>query len=173
MNVKIYTTPTCGYCHQAKRFFADRGVKYTEYDVSRNQEAASEMMSLTGQMGVPVIVIDGQVVVGFNRPRIEQLLAGRDNGRHISFGLSIADADKVAGRSGSTAASGAFVGKVAPSAPGEEAGLKPGDIIIKMNFHSIRNANDLENVISSLSTGEKVTISYIRGQKTLQSQIVL
>lgn len=75
INIRIYTTPTCGYCHQAKRFLSERGVKFTEYDVSRDRAAADEMVRMTGQMGVPVIVVDGQVVVGFDRTRLEHLLA--------------------------------------------------------------------------------------------------
>ena len=58
MSVTIYTTPTCGYCHQAKQYLSQKGVKYTEVDISRYQAAAQEMMRLTGQMGVPVIVIE-------------------------------------------------------------------------------------------------------------------
>ncbi len=74
MKVKIYTIPTCDYCHQAKEFLSERGVKFTEYDVSSNRPAADEMVDLTGQTGVPVIVVDGQVVIGFDRARLEQLL---------------------------------------------------------------------------------------------------
>lgn len=63
MEVKIYTTPTCGYCHQAKAFLDDLGMSYTEHDVSRDRTAAEEMVKLTGQMGVPVIVVDGRAVI--------------------------------------------------------------------------------------------------------------
>ena len=75
MDVKIYTTPTCGYCHQAKKFLADLGVSFTEHDVSRYRAAAEEMVRLTGQMGVPVIAVDGEVVIGFDRASLEKLLA--------------------------------------------------------------------------------------------------
>ena len=79
MEVKIFTTPTCGYCHQAKRFLSERGIRYAEYDVSRDRAAADEMVRLTGQMGVPVILVDGQVVVGFDRARLEHLLSKNGN----------------------------------------------------------------------------------------------
>jgi glutaredoxin len=59
MKVKVYSTPTCGYCHQAKKFLAERGVEYSEFDVSCDRAAAEEMVRLTGQMGVPVILVDG------------------------------------------------------------------------------------------------------------------
>ncbi|MFC2033621.1 glutaredoxin family protein, partial [Chloroflexota bacterium] len=86
MRVKIYTTPTCGYCTMAKRFLDERSVKHEEHDVSQDRAAAEEMVSLTGQMGVPVIVIDGQVILGFDRPRMEQLLAGNGGGQRVRFG---------------------------------------------------------------------------------------
>ena len=75
MSTDVYTTPTCGYCHQLKAYLQQRDVSFTEYDVSRDQNAAMEMVRLSGQQGVPVTAIDGQVVVGFNRPVIDQLLA--------------------------------------------------------------------------------------------------
>jgi len=72
--VTVYTTPTCGYCRQAKRFLAERGVDFREVDVSADDAAASEIVRRTGQFGVPVIDVGGTLVVGFNRARLEQLL---------------------------------------------------------------------------------------------------
>ena len=60
MNVTVYTTPTCGYCRQVKEFLSRRGLKFTEYDVSRDRAAADEMIRKSGQMGVPVIIVDDQ-----------------------------------------------------------------------------------------------------------------
>ena len=173
MTVKIYTTPTCGYCHQAKRFLSDKGVKFTEYDVSRDQVAANEMVRLTGQMGVPVIVVDDQAVIGFNRAKLEQLLVNKGNGKHISFGLSIADAGKVARNSGDIPVFGAFVGKVVPSSLGSKAGLKSGDIITQANLKPVHTADDLEDVLALLSMGSRVVITFLRGQSTLKTEIVI
>lgn len=72
--IKIYTTPQCGYCQLAKDYFRSKGLIYEEYDVVRNVEKRKEMMSKTGQMVVPVISIGGQFIVGFNRSKINQLL---------------------------------------------------------------------------------------------------
>jgi len=72
--IKIYSTPACPFCQMAKDFFADRGLEYEEIDVSINEKAADEMIQKTGQMGVPVIEIDGNIVIGFNRDEIEKLL---------------------------------------------------------------------------------------------------
>ena len=77
MSVAVYTTPTCGFCHQVKAYLNQQRVSFTEYDLSRDPQAAAEMVRLSGQQGVPVVTIDGQVIVGFNRPRIDQLLAQR------------------------------------------------------------------------------------------------
>lgn len=73
-NVTIYTTPTCGYCAMAKQFFSAHNVPYEEKNVAADMTAAEEMVRKSNQMGVPVIDIDGQLVIGFDQPRIKQLL---------------------------------------------------------------------------------------------------
>lgn len=73
-DVTIYTTPTCGFCHMAKSYFNQTGVKYKEIDVSSDMKAAQEMVAKSGQMGVPVIDVDGQITVGFDKPRLQKLL---------------------------------------------------------------------------------------------------
>jgi len=74
MMIKIYSTPACPFCQMAKNFFAEKRLEYEEIDVSINEKAADEMIQKTGQMGVPVIEIDGNIVIGFNRDEIEKLL---------------------------------------------------------------------------------------------------
>jgi glutaredoxin-like YruB-family protein len=74
MGVTIYTTPSCGYCRVAKDWFRANRVPFTEYDVSADQRRAEEMVRKSGQMGVPVIDVNGKVIVGFNRPAIEGAL---------------------------------------------------------------------------------------------------
>jgi len=171
MEVKIYTTPTCGYCHQAKQFLTERGVRFTEYDVSRDRAAAEEMGNLTGQMGVPVIVVDSQVVIGFDRARLETLLSNRDKGQRPHFGLKIADASKAAARPGLAPVPGALVGGVAASSLGAKAGLGEGDIITGVNSQPIGNAGDLERAFSTLAYGDRVGIVFIRGQETRKTEI--
>lgn len=73
--VTIYSTPTCHFCHMAKDFFEDEGIAYTEINVAENQEKRAYMVERTGQMGVPVIEIDDEVVVGFNEGKIKELLS--------------------------------------------------------------------------------------------------
>lgn len=72
--VKIYTTPTCPYCVRAKQFLQDNNIIFESIDVSTNQIAAEEMIKKSGQMGVPVLDIDGQIIVGFYKERIKEAL---------------------------------------------------------------------------------------------------
>ena len=72
--VTIYSTPTCHFCHMAKAFFDENKVGYVDYNVASDLDKRQEMVRLTGQLGVPVIVIDGEAVVGFNQNKIEQKL---------------------------------------------------------------------------------------------------
>ena len=73
-NVIVFSTPTCSYCNMAKQYFRQKNVRFKDIDVSRDQSAARDMVRRSGQMGVPVIDIGGKVIVGFNRPKIDQLL---------------------------------------------------------------------------------------------------
>ena len=73
-NVTIYSTPSCHFCHRAKDFFKEKNIAYTEYNVASDLEKRKEMVAKSGQMGVPVIVIGDEFVVGFNKPKIVQLL---------------------------------------------------------------------------------------------------
>lgn len=72
--VKIYTTPTCVYCKMAKDFFAKNNIKFEEHNVAEDDRAREEMIAKSHQLGVPVIDVDGEIVVGFNRSEIERLL---------------------------------------------------------------------------------------------------
>ena len=73
--VKIYSTPTCPYCRRAKEYLDQKGITYESIDLSTNPDAVKEMVDLTGQMGVPVIVVDEEAVVGFDKDKLEQLLS--------------------------------------------------------------------------------------------------
>lgn len=72
--IKIYSTPTCPFCEMAKEFFTDLNLKYEDFDVSENIPAQEEMIKVSGQMGVPVIDIDGEVITGFDRSAVEEIL---------------------------------------------------------------------------------------------------
>lgn len=72
--VKIYSTPYCVHCDRAKNFFNKNKINYVEIDISEDEEAAAEMVKKSGQMYVPVIEIDNDIIVGFNEPKIKKLL---------------------------------------------------------------------------------------------------
>jgi glutaredoxin-like YruB-family protein len=73
--VEIYSTPSCHFCQMAKEFFAENNVPYTNYDVASDTAKRAEMMEKSGQLGVPVIVIDDQdLVIGFDKPQVAKLL---------------------------------------------------------------------------------------------------
>jgi glutaredoxin 3 len=72
--VIVFSTPTCSFCNAAKRYFRERNVRFTDVDVSRDQSAARDMMRRTGQKGVPVIMINNRPIIGFDRPKINQML---------------------------------------------------------------------------------------------------
>ena len=73
-NVRVYSTPTCPYCVRAKQFLKDNNIAYEDIDVSADQQKAQEMMDKTGQMGVPVLDIEGEVIVGFDKGAISKAL---------------------------------------------------------------------------------------------------
>ena len=72
--VIVYSTPTCPYCDMAKAFLKQNNIPYKEINVAEDRKAASEMIEKSGQMGVPVIDINGEIIVGFNKPAIEKAL---------------------------------------------------------------------------------------------------
>jgi len=72
--VKVYSTPTCPWCIRTKQFLKESNIPFQDIDVSTNQAAAEEMVKKSGQMGVPVVVIEGEAIVGFDKERIKQLL---------------------------------------------------------------------------------------------------
>ena len=75
MAVRIYSTPTCTFCHQLKDYLCDRHVKFVDYDVSRDQRKAGEMLHKSRQTGVPVLDFHGTIVVGFDKPKVDRLIA--------------------------------------------------------------------------------------------------
>ncbi|HLD76379.1 MAG TPA: glutaredoxin domain-containing protein [Candidatus Norongarragalinales archaeon] len=74
-DVTIYSTPTCVYCRLAKDYFKQKGVDYKEIDVASDHAAAEQMVEKSGQLGVPVIDVDGKIIVGFDRPALEKALS--------------------------------------------------------------------------------------------------
>lgn len=75
MSVLVYSTSTCPFCHKAKEYLAGKGVAYTDINVGEDQTKVQEMMDKSGQLGVPVLDINGTIIVGFNQAKIDEALA--------------------------------------------------------------------------------------------------
>ena len=71
-NITIYSTPTCGYCRMAKEYLKSKNVPYTDVDVSLDRARAEEMIRKSGQFGVPVIDVDGKIIIGFDKRKLDQ-----------------------------------------------------------------------------------------------------
>jgi glutaredoxin 3 len=149
----------------AKEFLSQKGVPYTEKDVSRDPRAASELQQL-GQRGVPVIMVDGHMVVGFDRPQLERLLpqatipTGAERPR---LGASIADA---AQHSSPGSPPGAYVGRVRPGSPAARAGMQPGDIIVALAGQPTGSAAAVEQILSRLRPQQPVPVRIYRNGRT-------
>lgn len=74
-DITVYTASWCAFCHQTMRYLDSKGIAYTKKDVEEKPEYADEAVTKSGQRGIPVIDIDGQIVVGFDRPKIDALIA--------------------------------------------------------------------------------------------------
>ncbi|MGB2629784.1 MAG: glutaredoxin domain-containing protein [Candidatus Omnitrophota bacterium] len=72
--VTVYSTPTCPFCIRTKQFLKDNNIEFEDIDVALSQEKAQEMVQKSGQMGVPVLDIEGEIIVGFDREKIAQTL---------------------------------------------------------------------------------------------------
>ena len=161
-----------------KEFLSQQGVPWTERYVDMDRSAAIEMIRISGQQGVPVTVIGDQVVVGFDRPRLERILASMprgapaaQGGKRRSLGAKVADASGYA-MPGGTAVQGAYVGGVNPGTPAEAAGLKAGDVITAVNGNPIRSVNDLVSALNR-EESDPVRLTVARGATTREVQVSL
>lgn len=135
-----------------KEFLSQRGIAFEERDVSRDPMAGREMVNRTGQTGVPVTLIDGQTIVGFDQARLESAIVQM---RKPAAGLGAAVAN-------ARALPGAYIGRVRPGSAAHRLGLLTGDIIVDVNHHPVSNANDLEQIITGLAPGALIQVTFIR-----------
>lgn len=75
MSVIVYSTPSCPFCHKAKDYLKEKGVEFEDVNVAENPNRGEEMVQKSGQMGVPVLDVNGDIIVGFNQPAIDAALA--------------------------------------------------------------------------------------------------
>jgi S1-C subfamily serine protease len=152
-----------------KEFLSQRGVRYEERDVSVNAVYARELRN-SGQTGVPVTMINNQMVVGFDRATLERIIAQGQAGQRPSFGAMVADAARITAKMSGGSVSGAFVGKVKPGSAAEKLGLAPGDIIVELNASNIANAAELENALSGLGKGSRLSLVYLRDNRRVAAE---
>ena len=74
LKIEIYSTPTCGFCKQAKEFLTENNIPFVDYNVATDAEKRNELVEKSGQMGVPVIDVDGQIMVGYDRATLAKLV---------------------------------------------------------------------------------------------------
>jgi len=110
------------------------------------------------------------VVIGFNPPRIDELLSAR-GAKGPQLGVSVADAKRMAQKLGSGPTEGAYVGKVRPLSAGDRAGLVVGDVIVALAGHPKADAQQLETMLASLVPGETVSLVYIRGDERVTARV--
>ncbi|MGI6368445.1 MAG: glutaredoxin domain-containing protein [Anaerolineae bacterium] len=152
MDIVVYTTPTCAYCRQVVQYLGSLGIAFDQRDVSRDARAAEEMVRVSGQQGVPVTVIDGEVIVGYDRPRLDAALASALRPR---LGAAVADAE----------GGGAWVGRVRAGSTAEQAGLQPGDVLVTFAGRTVRGAVHLEQLMAGVQRGARIALQYRRGER--------
>jgi len=130
-------------------------------DVSKDRQAAFEMVRRTRQQGVPVIQVDDQFIIGFDRQRLEQALTSAAP-RRPAFGAAVADAASVASREPGAPEAGAYVGRIHSPSPAQRAGIAAGDVIVAVNDVPIATAAELEAELRHLQPGEAVRVAFLR-----------
>jgi S1-C subfamily serine protease len=136
-------------------------VSFVEKNVAADRQAAMQMVKVSGQQGVPVITVDGQVVIGFNQPRLRQLLQQARQAKP-KLGASIADASSQVRKHPGIPSSGAYVGRVRSGSPAEKAGLRSGDVITALGGQPVAQANDVHRIVQEMPKGRDLSLTYVR-----------
>lgn len=153
-----------------KEFLSQKGVDFKEYDISDNPVAASELARRSGQMAVPVTFIDSEMIIGFDKAKLEQALAKMPKSERPSFGTSIADASRVTAQQGRGITLGAYIGGIRPGSIAEAIGLKVGDIVTDINGQRITRANDMEMALARLQKGSRLNVTFSRGNEIIRAE---
>lgn len=171
--VTVYSTPTCPWCDRAKEYLTSRDVPFTNKDVSVDQQAAMEMIRLTGQQGVPVITAGTDVIVGFDQVRLAQIADRLSGPRRPALGILGADAADYLGRHPDvaegypTGVDGVFVGQVRAGSVAARAGVRPGDVVQAAAGKRVKNLRTLDQLIESVAAGDTVSLRLLRGHESV------
>lgn len=167
--VTVYSTPTCPWCDRAKEYLRSRSVPFRDVDVSRDMDAAREMIQLTGQQGVPVIATEHEVIVGFDQLRLARIADRFSGPKRPAFGVLGANAEDYFGRhpekkpSGEDDIKGVYVGQVKSNSVAQRAGIAVGDVIQAVANKRVRNMVALDQIMSSVKAGDQVSARVLRG----------
>jgi glutaredoxin-like YruB-family protein len=169
--VTVYTTSTCPWCVRAKAYLTQKNVPFQEKNIEYDRAGAQEVMSRTGQTGVPVIIAGDDVIVGFDRARLDRLaerFAAQpppvDPALRPKVGLRVKDVP-----------GGAEVIAVHPGSPAEQAFVRIGDVIVDLNGRAVRSSADLETAIGTLvlsqKAGQTVAVDVRRNGKPVRLRL--
>jgi serine protease DegS len=128
------------------------------------------MIRRTGQLGVPVITVDDEVVIGFDRQRLEQILARRQ-AKRPTLGAKVASAVAIGRQRGLKLPAGAYVGQVTPGSPAAQAGLRQGDVLLALNKRPVYDASDIERALGSLAVGQAAELVWWRDGQELHGHV--
>jgi S1-C subfamily serine protease len=151
-----------------KEYLSQRSIPFREVDVSQDPAAAAEMVRVSGQQGVPVTTVDGTVIVGYDRPRLDEALAQAQRPR---LGAAVADAAEMAGQGRTTVRQGAYVGRVSAGGAAASAGLQAGDVIVALAGQPINSALYLERLMAGVRRGHSLPLTYIRDGEQIQTTL--
>ena len=160
--ITLYVTPISPACHQVRDFLKQRNLQYTTFDVSSDPLALREMVRISGQHDVPVIVIGEQVIVGFDHANLNQLLPLAKRAR-VQLGVSIATV-----RASNDRPEGVYVGDVGAGSLAERAGVRKGDIIVEMAGHPIKTASDVHKITAEILSGEAISFAVWRSGRIIR-----
>ena len=141
---------------------------YREVDVSRDPAAGAEMVRLSGQEGVPVTVIGDQVIVGFDRHRLDEAMAEAQRPR---LGAAIAAASTMAAQGRTAATEGAYLGRVRTGGTADRAGLSAGDVITTFGGRPVRSDVHLEQLLAGVQPGQRLAITFVRDGQSHQTTL--
>lgn len=166
--VIVYRTSTCPWCDRAVEFLKGHNVPFIEKNVATDQAAAMEMVRRSGQQGVPVVVADDEVIVGFDQVRLARIAERMAAPKRPPFGVMAANAsDYFASHPEAMVAapgvtSGVYVGKVRSGTVAAAAGLQSADVIVGFAGKRVRDLHALDRLVESISAGDEVTVSFYR-----------
>ena len=162
VSITLYVTPISPACHQVRDFLSKRNLEFTVFDVSNDPLALREMVRISGQHDVPVIVIGDQVIVGFDHPSLNKLFPLAKRAK-VRLGVSIATVKATSDRP-----EGAYVGGVNAGSLAERAGVRKGDIIVEMARHSIKTASDVHAIMAKILPGEPISFAVWRAGRIIR-----